>query len=381
MPTLRFYLSTIADPIDSGHALWRQPLPDRRMPASLRPAPPRASRATYGDYFSAVVRFCASDGWALIRQAAARQTARRIELAELGDIAVFLEKHGAFYHPARLRVKIGDQMLSLVVNVAVSADGRRTLPGEVKTLERLGEQRPFGWLPRVYGYQTAEIPMFLGDWFDDFHEFHLTRQAGGESAVVVWDGAAAPRLLSKDQAADLYRQAAMILTACYDPVSTCQIFPWHHAAGDFVVRIDGQGVTVRLISARDYRPLAAPASEIDSERAVLDALAMFLILLSLRMRLDRVDGVGPVAWAPDACLAPMIDGFFQGLDLAARISGFPEGFPDLFRRYIGLREKADWQTTARRLTDAVFDRRTEERRVVDAHLDGHIRDLRRLLTN
>ena len=381
MPTVRFYLSTIDDPVNSGHALWRQPLPDRRTAASLPAEAPAAQPTTYGDYFSAVARFCASEGWAPILQAVAHKTACRIDKDALQDVAVYLEKHGAFYHPARLQIKITDELFSLVVNVAVSADGRRTLPGEVKALERLAEQRPFGWLPQVYGYQATEIPMFLGDWFDDFHEFHLTRPAGGESAVVIWDGAAAPHLLSNDQAADLYRQAAMILTACYDPISTCQIFPWHHAAGDFVVRIDGSGVAVRLISARDYQPFSASAREADDERAVLDNLVIFLIHLSLRMRLDRLDGVGPVAWAPDACLAPMIEGFFQGLDLTARLSGFPEAFPDLFRRYVGLQGEANWLATARRLTDAVFDRCTEERRIVGTYLDGHIQDIRSLMTN
>ena len=90
--------------------------------------------------------------------------------------------------------------------------------------------------------------MFLGDWFDGFHEFHLTQQADSdELAMVVWDGATARCLLSEKQAMDLYRKTAMILTACYDPITLCQIFPWHHAAGDFVVRVerdrDGNGQT------------------------------------------------------------------------------------------------------------------------------------------
>jgi hypothetical protein len=37
----------------------------------------------------------------------------------------------------------------------------------------------------------------------------------------------------------------MILTACYDPISSRQIFPWHHAAGDFVVRVERERVGVR----------------------------------------------------------------------------------------------------------------------------------------
>ena len=63
--------------------------------------------------------------------------------------------------------------------------------------------------------------MFLGDWFDGFHEFHLTRRSDSGGPVIrVWDGADCPCLLSKKQAADVYRTASMILTACYDPITT-----------------------------------------------------------------------------------------------------------------------------------------------------------------
>ena len=209
-----------------------------------------------------------------------------------GRLSIFLEKHGAFYHPARLQVAVKDQTLSFVVNVAASTHGRKAISREVKALERLNDQRPFGWFPQVYSFASDELPMFLGDWFDGFHEFHLTRRPDSdEPAIVVWDGTATPCLLSEKQAADLYRNAAMILTACYDPITSCQIFPWHHAAGDFVVRVEGEGVTVRLITVRDYVPMSGFAAEPDNERSLLDALVVFFIHLSVRMRLDRLDGV------------------------------------------------------------------------------------------
>ena len=85
---------------------------------------------------------------------------------DLGRLSIFLEKHGAFYHPARLRITAKDQPLSLVVNVAASNPGRQALPREVKALERLNDQRPFGWFPQVYGSTTVDLPMFLADWFD-----------------------------------------------------------------------------------------------------------------------------------------------------------------------------------------------------------------------
>ena len=380
MPTVSYFLSSTDYPIDEDHPLWHCPLPDNRLSGTKKPESIGTEAVTYGRYFSAVSQFCEAAGWDRIVKAAARQLERPITEKDLGHLSIFLEKHGAFYHPARLQVVVRDRRLRFVVNVAASSYGRQALSREVMALEHLNDQRPFGWFPRVYSCSYDELPMFLGDWFDGFHEFHLTRRPDSdEPAIVIWDGAEAPCLLSKKQAADLYRNAAMILTASYDPITSFQIFPWHHAAGDFVVRVEGKGVKVRLVTVRDYVAMVGSASGSVNERSILDALLVFFIHLSVRMRLDRLDGVKKVAWASDRCLAPMIDGFFMGLDLTARMSGFPEAFPKTFRNYFNHHDGADLLTLARRITKSVFDQRTEESRLTDCHLTRHVQGLRRLL--
>jgi len=380
MPTVSCFLSTTDHPLDENHPLWHRPLPDNRLPGTKKPDRVETDAITYGQYFSAISRFCAAGGWDRIITAASRQLEQPVVRQDLGRLSIFLEKHGAFYHPARLQVKVKDQALSFVVNVAASFHGRNALSREVKALERLNDQRPFGWFPKVYSFASDRLPMFLGDWFDGFHEFHLTQQPDSdEPALVVWDGAATRSVLSEKQAAALYRNAAMILTTCYDPLTSCQIFPWHHAAGDFVVRAEGDGVSVRLITVRDYATPSGIAAEPDDERAILDALVNFFIHLSIRMRLDRFDGVKDVAWASDHCIVPMLDGFFQGLDLTARMSGFPETFPDTFRHYFNHHKGTDLLTMARRIAGTVFDQRTEERRLIDRHLARHINELHQLL--
>jgi len=381
MPTVSYFLSTTDHPFDEDHALWHRPLPSNRLSAAKKIESVDSEAVTYGRYFSSVSQFCAVDGWSRIIEAASRQLEQPVVEKDLGRLAIFLEKHGAFYHPARLQVTVKGQMLSFVVNVAASKHGRMAFSREVKALEHLNVQRPFGWFPQVYSFTSDELPMFLGDWFDGFHEFHLTRRPGSDNpAIIVWDGATVPCLFSETQAADLYRKAAMILTACYDPISACQIFPWHHAAGDFVVRVDGDGVSVRLITVRDYVPMSGCTAEPDDERSLLDALVFFFIHLSLRMRLDRLDGVSEVAWASDRCLAPMADGFFLGLDLTARISGFPETFPDTFRQFFNNHDGTDLLAMAHRITETVFDQRTEERRLIDRHLARHVNEISRVLT-
>jgi len=379
MPTTAFFLATPDDPISRDHALWNDPLPERPSGPSRRSGED-AGAITYGDYFTAVSDFCAANGWHAIIAAASAKLARPVSEAELTHLSVFLEKHGAFYHPARLRVDIADQTLALVVNVAVSEAGRQTLPDEVHALKRLNTQRPFGWLPTVYDAVSEPVPMFLGDWFDGFHEFHLTRQTdNGGLAIVVWDGADTRRLLSQSQAADLYRNAAMILTACYDPLTTGQVFPWHHAAGDFVVRIDGDKAAAKLITVRNHAPMIGSTRAPENERALLDSLVDFFLQMSMRMRLDRLDGVADLAWAPAGCLAPVSDGFFQGLDLTGRLSGFPESFPSIFRQYFNRHDAAGVADRAQRVLEAFFDGRSEERQVIDRHLECHLDGIRRIL--
>ncbi len=381
MPIVSYFLSSTGHPIDENHPLWHRPLPENRLSGAKKPASIDTDVVTYGRYFSAVSEFCAASGWDRVLRAASRNLAQPVVEKDLGCLNIFLEKHGAFYHPARLQVAVKDQTLSFVVNVAASNHGRQALYHEVKALERLTDQRPFGWFPKVYGSTIVDLPMFLGDWFDGFHEFHLTRGPDNdELVIVVWDGATARCLLSEQQAAVLYRNAAMILAACYDPITTCQIFPWHHAAGDFVVRVEGERVTIRLITVRDYVPMSGSASESDNERVLLDALVVFFIHLSVRMRLDRLDGASEVVWSPDSCLVPMIDGFFQGLDLTARMSGLPEAFPEAFRHYINQHDADDLLDMARRITATVFDQRTEERLAIDRHLARHIHGIHRILS-
>jgi hypothetical protein len=387
MPTVSYFLSTTADPIDGHHPLWYCPLPDKRSSATEKPGVGSPGSISYSQYFSVVSRFCETDGWAVILKASSRKLQCPIIEADIIRLSIFLVKHGAFYHPARLVVDVADQRLSFVINVAVSDEGRRTLPREIKTLEQLNDRRPFGWLPDVYGSACLELPtgqtlqMFLGDWFDGFHEFHLTDAPRVEEPTIfVWDGARSPLLLSDLQTAALYLNAAMILTTCYDPITSHHIFPWHHAAGDFVVRVEDGQVAVRLITARDYVPLAPSLLETATEKDLLDALVLFFITLTLRMRLDRLDGVGKLVWAPDRCLSPVVDGFFRGLDLTARASGFPDAFPDMFRHYLNRHRLTDLQDRARESTQTIYANQHGEREIISHHLDDHLTELYRLIT-
>jgi hypothetical protein len=193
MPTISFFLATADHPVDRSHPLWEQALPKSLHPEHTGKNTKRDGKVTYGHLFSAVHRFCASDGWRRLCEAASIKLDRNVAVKELGRVSVFLVKHGAFYHPARIQLSIGGQPLSFVINVAASEEGQKALPLEVNALKRLNADRPFGWFPTVYGAQFDELPLFLADWFKGFHEFHLSKKQGMEEpAITVWDGASRP---------------------------------------------------------------------------------------------------------------------------------------------------------------------------------------------
>jgi len=96
--------------------------------------------------------------------------------------------------------------------------------------------------------------------------------------------------LSPGESGLIYHQASSILTCFYDVETFEEIFPWHHAAGDFVARRANGEMDLKLVAARQYA--ARVGFPEDSPQDRIMALVMFLTNLTVRMRLDRIDGVG-----------------------------------------------------------------------------------------
>jgi hypothetical protein len=274
--------------------------------------------------------YLAGDGRAHLLKALAANAAPDA-VSQLDSLTVILEKHGEFYHPARIELSAGGRALDLALNVAVTPAGDACMSSELDALRRVSPRLPPGRLPAVYGQARVPGPggmslaMFLADWFDDFHEFHLSvdTRDGGQK-IVVWDTTTAPYFLSPQQEDEVHRQAAYVLTRAYDPETTEQIYPWHHAAGDFVARVRGAKLELRLITVRQYAPtLDGIDGELDQETRLM-ALLVFLLNLTLRNRIDRLDGTGQPAWAGERALPATVTGFFDALNekLKAEIRAF-----------------------------------------------------------
>jgi hypothetical protein len=340
-----FGLGPQEPPVTNASGLWSAPLPVNRRAFGRSPdGDAFDAHITFGDYFSAARDFLEQDQAAALCRAVGRLSGLRVGPADVSRVAVYLVKHGAIYHPAWVQAKVCDRWWAMVLNVAVSANGRTILAQEFENLERLNREMTAPYWPRVFsrgcGRTPAgkQLPMFLGQWLEGFHEFHLSAGAGDDPArLVVWDDDQGKRNLTVFQVEELLRQAALILAYAYNPFTLEAVLDWHHAAGDFVVNLDGVGLGVRLISVRRYAPMAA--IEQPNVADILDALLVYLVDISLRLRVDRSDGIGHAVCHPPRVMPAICLGFLQGIQAAAARRGLPEDFITTVRRFFALHDE------------------------------------------
>jgi len=243
-----------------------------------------------------------------------------MSLSGISGIILRSEKHGAFYHIASVEIIGTGENIKFAVTTALSESAKATLEKEYVILQELSRLAP-DYLPGVFCGETVtwqtdrgvtEFFMVAGEWLAGYHEWHASYDpASRRQKIQLWDYEKGFRFLSEAESSEMLRQAAYILTCCYDQSSFCQVYPWHHGAGDFVVNPEPGAISVKLITARQYEPLVHFDGEEPADRLV--AAIHFLLNLGLRMRLDRLDGVGEPAWLDEFAVHAAVAGFFAGL--------------------------------------------------------------------
>lgn len=379
-PRVGFFLANLDQPVTETMPLWHATMPSQ--PNQAVGSGDAKDFLTYGEYFGAAARFLKRRVGA-IASAAATRLRRRVGPEDVAGLKIVLEKHGAFYHPSRVVAAIAGRPLDFVLNVAISKVGQTFLDQEVECLTRLNVQRPYDSLPPVYGQgpvpidEKRSVKMFLGGWFEGYAEFHVSTPPPFQATRIrVWD----PRLkepnLSHDQAVALYAGVAEILTGYYSVETSEQIFSWHHAAGDFIVKLDRTGLRVKLVTVRRYAPLIE-GGDLDAGASV-QALLLFLLSTSLRMRIDRMDGVGEMTWLDEYAVEGVLKGFFSGLDRQVHRGFLPDGFGKSFKAYLHAVAPPEIEA----LFVAIADRlppHAPERPLVEANLAAHIQVFRHQL--
>jgi hypothetical protein len=300
---------------------------------------------SHAAYFQAAQTFLEANTFEVITRAVSRQLNRDVKAPDIEEIRVCLEKHGEFYHPSRIETVVCQKQLSFVLNVAISETGRRFIEKEFHLLKRLNTKLSFHHLPQTYGFgRTAgsnaqNFAMFLGQWFDGYHEFHISIDpVDQKTKIMVWDDVRGRFFLSAGQTKTLYAQASKILTDYYNLESFEQILSWHHAAGDFVVKAENGKLELKLITVRQYAAFFEgqkdlTAAHSDSE-LMLQALLIFFLNLSIRIRLDRLNGIGEMVWSDSVAVEATLIGFLEALSRKPDVPLLPESPLACFIAYL-----------------------------------------------
>ncbi|MBC2705194.1 hypothetical protein [Desulfobacula sp.] len=307
----RFFISGEEKEIFPGSRLWKFALSGKNTEDFV---------LTIGDYFSAARQFLLKNDVALLKSGLESVFNAPVQTDQISKIVVFLEKHGALYHPLKIQVAVSEsQTCSFVLNGAVSNPGLSLIGNEHDLISRLNQAYSKHYLPRVFGIDfiktdNGRVGFFLGEWFDGYKEFHVTENQDRRQ-IVIWEADGSCHYILETDALDIYQEISRILTYYYDLETFEQIFPWHHAAGDFIVRQEGGSTHVRLITVRGYASLTEFADgEADKKVHILPSLMFFFLNLTLRMRLDRLNGTGKTVMLGEGVIKATIEGFLKGLD-------------------------------------------------------------------
>ena len=346
MPRFKFFLSNRNDPVREGDYIWATPIPLSRHQSARTFEPDSDIIIDHGDYFTAARNFLERERYKILTQSVSQYLHRNIAPDEIKEIRIFLDKHGEFYHPAKIETVLKVVKIPFVLNVAVTDVGKQCAQREYRLLKKLNTDYPDSFIPKVYALgnvftkmDQVETRIFLGEWFEGFNEFHISLDpADGKYKIIVWDHEHGNFFLTPHQTMELYRQAAKILTYYYNMLTFEQIFSWHHAAGDFVLKCQKDDIELKLITVRQYRSMfenniVSESTEPDSE-LILEALLVFFLNMAIKMRIDRLDGVGDIVWSADVALKGILKGFFEALALKPEISAFAGPLNDCFRQHL-----------------------------------------------
>ncbi|MEW5733965.1 MAG: hypothetical protein AB1921_03870 [Thermodesulfobacteriota bacterium] len=307
-PSLRFSVAT-----DQGERALEDGFADEPLPgADAGDRPP-----TYGQYLSWLGRCLTGGNLPRLASAAGRALGSPVRAGEIGALDLVAEKHGAWYHPAQVRVHTGQGCAVLCANAALGREASLQALREHEVLGELARTRSQALIPDSFGvlrepFRDEDAAVLLCQYFPGFYEFHLRKDGAAPPRMCLWDTDSGPRSLSPGEEEAVYFESARILAYYYDPATCREIHPWHHAAGDFIFSPGPEQPRLRLITVRGFSPVFTPPEDAGPSGPLL-GLLFLLTSTSLRARLDRDNGTGELMAAGPASVPPTVRGFFTGL--------------------------------------------------------------------
>ena len=337
------------------------------------------------DYFEAIRDFILRDRARPLVALLRDLLHTNLNLDEIYEVLIRTEKHGALYHIASIEIFSGNQPVKLSVSTAVSERGKVLLSNEFEVLDSLNRKFHLPYLPRPYslreipcdaGDRGESLLMLLAGWFEDYHEWHLRGEANDDDRkICIWDNKNGYWIASKKECYEIFKQIAKILTLYYDTRDFSQIYPWHHGAGDFIIKREKGQIYTRLTTVRKYEEIMSLVSDDPVNPFV--AITYFFLNLTIKIRLDRLDGVGKMVWADEFSVAAAIEGFFEALCLMATENRFHLGSVDdllaLFKSF----DSEDLQNIFDSLLSVYQDEDADEEdlRTIKKNLGTHVQQL------
>ena len=223
----------------------------------------------------------------------------------------------------------------------------------------------------------ASLSMFAAQWFENYHEWHLSLDKRKIQRICIWDMKNGYRFASKKEGYEIYRQASKILTLYYDMKKFHQIYPWHHGAGDFVVKTKDGKIDVKLTTARRYGPIMASLKE--EKINPLIAMIYFFLNLTLKMRLDKMDGLGKAAWAEHPSVEAATRGFFDALKIMEKSGRYNLGKIEDLHSLLKLFSEKELYKLLQSLMDLYRSEDLIDLTIIKRNLKDHTRQLHRII--
>ena len=243
-------------------------------------------------------------------------------LNDIENILIRYEKYGSLYQIGSIEISGRHHVNKFGVSMALTPNAKVQMAVEYQNTENLDAllYPDTNFLPKMYlknlvrvkrNERIDSVLISLFEWFEGYHEWHVQKDDEGKERILVWDFQNGYWFAEDNQVYDIIQKASKILTIYYNVQTYTQIFPWHHGSGDFIAGFVEGKADVRLIAVRGYGPLV-----VSDEREFIDplkALVGFFLTLTVKMRIDKDEGMGKPVWSNSITPLPVIDGFLEGL--------------------------------------------------------------------
>src|SRR3972149_9951801 len=175
-PYIRYLVSSPHGDIPADESKWDFPLEGDEL------------KTPYSMYFHSIHDFIFKNECKPFLSSISRKIGKEMNLKDINEIIIRTEKHGLLYHPASVEIILREGSAKFGLNVAVSDEGKQWLEEECHVLKKLHAKFTLPYLPKVYHYgEFNDMFFLLEDWFEGYHEFHISKDQYGNHRLRLWD--------------------------------------------------------------------------------------------------------------------------------------------------------------------------------------------------